>query len=99
MTVDYPYAFRPAGLDRAAKLRAGDEAHRDLRARTLIFWNGKLLVEKSHPHKAELAALGHDVVEMPDGDMRAGAVTAAGIVDGAPIACADWRRTTWAGIV
>ncbi|MGC4026308.1 MAG: gamma-glutamyltransferase [Mesorhizobium sp.] len=61
--------------------------------------NGKLLVEKSHPHKAELAALGHEVVEMPDGDMRAGAVTAAGIVDGAPIACADWRRTTWAGIV
>ncbi len=61
--------------------------------------NGKLLVEKSHPHKAELAGLGHDVVEMPDGDMRAGAVTAAGIVDGAPIACADWRRTTWAGIV
>ena len=44
------------------------------------------------------AALGHDVIAMPDGDMRAGAVTAAGIIDGVPIACADWRRHSWAGV-
>lgn len=61
--------------------------------------NGRLLIEKSHPQRAELAALGHDVVEMADGDMRAGAVTVAGIVDGLPVACGDWRRTTWAGVV
>jgi gamma-glutamyltranspeptidase/glutathione hydrolase len=46
-----------------------------------------------------LARLGHKVTEMPDGDMRAGAVTAAGFIDGAPVAVADWRRTSWAGIV
>ncbi|MBX3598913.1 MAG: gamma-glutamyltransferase [Rhizobiaceae bacterium] len=61
--------------------------------------NGKLLVERSHRHKDILSKLGHKVTEMPDGDMRAGAVTAAGMFDGAPIAVADWRRTTWAGIV
>lgn len=60
--------------------------------------NGKLLIERSHPHKGLLARLGHKVTEMPDGDMRAGAVTAAGIIDGAPVAVADWRRTTWAGV-
>ncbi|WP_199498873.1 gamma-glutamyltransferase [Mesorhizobium denitrificans] len=61
--------------------------------------NGKLLIEKSHPQKENLAELGHKVVEMPDGDMRAGAVTAAGFIDGSPVAVADWRRTTWAGVV
>jgi gamma-glutamyltranspeptidase/glutathione hydrolase len=60
--------------------------------------NGKLLVEASHPRRDALAALGHDVVPMADGDMRAGAVTAAGIIDRAPIACADWRRETWASV-
>jgi gamma-glutamyltranspeptidase/glutathione hydrolase len=60
--------------------------------------NGKLLVEASHPQRIELAALGHDVVSMADGDMRAGAVTTAGIFNRAPIACADWRRETWASV-
>ncbi len=59
--------------------------------------NGRLLVEASHPARELLSSLGHDVVEMPDGDMRAGAVTLAGVIDKAPIACADWRRRTWAG--
>lgn len=61
--------------------------------------NGRLLIERSHGRREILASLGHAVTEMPDGDMRAGAVTAAGIIDGAPVACADWRRTTWAGVV
>jgi gamma-glutamyltranspeptidase / glutathione hydrolase len=60
---------------------------------------GRLLIERSHPRRAVLAGLGHAVETMPDGDMRAGAVTAAGVIDGAPIACADWRRLNWAGIV
>jgi NAD+ diphosphatase len=41
--LDYQYAFRPGELDRAAQLRAGDEPRRDARARTLVFWKGKLL--------------------------------------------------------
>lgn len=61
--------------------------------------NGLLLIEESHPRQALLAALGHKVTPMRDGDMKAGAVTAAGSIDGAPVACADWRRHTWAGIV
>ncbi len=61
--------------------------------------NGNLLVEASHPRREALAALGHRVVEMPDGDMRAGAITAAGVLNGAPVACADWRRLSWAGVV
>ena len=60
--------------------------------------NGRLLVEANHARFPLLAALGHDIVVMPDGDMRAGAVTAAGIIDGVPIACADWRRHSWAGV-
>ena len=61
--------------------------------------NGLLLFEASHPGREALSALGHDLVEMPDGDMRAGAVTLAGLIDDAPIACADWRRYTWAGVL
>lgn len=61
--------------------------------------NGLLLVEESHPRSALLAELGHKVTPMRDGDMRAGAVTAAGSIDGAPIACGDWRRHSWSGIV
>lgn len=61
--------------------------------------NGQLLIEESHPRQALLASLGHKVAPMPDGHMKAGAVTAAGSIDGAPVACGDWRRNTWAGIV
>lgn len=61
--------------------------------------NGLLLIEESHERRALLASLGHRVTPMPDGDMKAGAVTAAGFIDDAPIACGDWRRLTWTGIV
>ncbi len=60
--------------------------------------NGLLLIEESHDRRGLLAGLGHKVTPMRDGDMRAGAVTAAGFIDDAPIACADWRRLTWSGI-
>ena len=60
--------------------------------------NGTLLVECAHPLGAALSALGHRVAPMADGDMRAGAVTAAGYIGGTPIACGDWRRLTWAGV-
>jgi NAD+ diphosphatase len=41
--VDYGFAFRPGELDRAAQLRATDGGRQDDRARTLVFWRGKLL--------------------------------------------------------
>jgi len=43
--LDYQYAFHPGELDRAVNLRAGDAARNDLRARTLVFWKGKLLAD------------------------------------------------------
>ncbi len=43
--MEFGIAFGPGGLDRAAGLRAGDEARRDPRARTLVFWRGKLLAD------------------------------------------------------
>jgi NAD+ diphosphatase len=43
--LDYAFAFHPGELDRAAQLRAGDTARQDERARTLVFWRGKLLAD------------------------------------------------------
>jgi gamma-glutamyltranspeptidase/glutathione hydrolase len=60
--------------------------------------DGRLLVEAGHLARDDLIARGHDVVDTPAGDMRFGAVTAAGHWQGAPFALADWRRTTWAGV-
>lgn len=60
--------------------------------------DGRLLVESGHPSRDDLAVRGHEVVDTPSGDMRFGAVTAAGVQDGAPWALPDWRRTTWAGV-
>lgn len=42
--MDFSHAFQPGGLDRAIELRVGDAARSDARARTLVFWRGKLLV-------------------------------------------------------
>ncbi len=60
--------------------------------------NNRLLVEAGHPARNDLVARGHDVVEVPAGDMRFGAITAAGVWQGQPFALADWRRMTWAGV-
>lgn len=43
--MDYGHAFQPGGLDRAAALRAEGGPRQDDRARTYIFWRGKLLVD------------------------------------------------------
>jgi len=61
--------------------------------------NGALLIERSHPGIQELAARGHQVSPLPDGDNRFGAVVCAGYLDGQPVAAADWRRETAAGAV
>lgn len=59
---------------------------------------GRLLVERSASWAEPLAARGHDVVTVDDGDEAFGAVAGAGLRDGWPVAVADWRRTTWAGV-
>ncbi len=60
--------------------------------------DGKLLVEKGHPALDDLSRNGHRTVPTEAGDMRFGAITAAGRHGNTPFALADWRRTTWAGV-
>lgn len=60
--------------------------------------NDKLLIERSHARISELRRLGHPVEILPDGAMRFGAVVCAGHLNDEPIACADWRRETAAGV-
>ena len=43
--MDFGFAFKPGELDRVAHLRTTDEARNDARARTLVFWRGKLLAD------------------------------------------------------
>jgi gamma-glutamyltranspeptidase / glutathione hydrolase len=61
--------------------------------------NGMLLVEQSHTGMERLAALGHRVKPMADGDIRFGGVVCAGCIDNELVAAADWRRETAAGVV
>lgn len=60
--------------------------------------DGKLLLEYGHAARDALLARGHAVVDRAAGDMRFGAITAAGIGDGVPFALPDWRRHTWSGV-
>lgn len=60
--------------------------------------NDKLLIERSHSRIDQLRALGHPIEILPDGAMRFGAVVCAGHLNDEPIACADWRRETAAGV-
>jgi gamma-glutamyltranspeptidase/glutathione hydrolase len=59
---------------------------------------GALLIEEGHPAMDALAALGHQLRPLTAGDNRFGAVVCAGYVEDAPLAVADWRRETWAGV-
>lgn len=43
--MDFGFAFRPGDLDRAAQLRTANDARGDTRARTIVFWRGKLLAD------------------------------------------------------
>jgi gamma-glutamyltranspeptidase/glutathione hydrolase len=61
--------------------------------------NGALLVEQRHAGIEGLSALGHRVTRCVDGDVRFGAVVSAGYIDAEPIAAADWRRETAAGVL
>jgi gamma-glutamyltranspeptidase/glutathione hydrolase len=60
--------------------------------------NGNLLIERSHAGAGRLSSLGHRVEPLADGEMRFGAVVCAGYIDDEPIAAADWRRETAAGV-
>jgi gamma-glutamyltranspeptidase/glutathione hydrolase len=59
---------------------------------------GHLLIERSHQGAGRLAALGHDVTLLDDGDEVFGSVVCAGVKAGVPVAAADWRRQSWAGV-
>jgi len=61
--------------------------------------DGGLLIEESHASARSLEALGHRLTRCADGDVRFGAVVSAGYLDQEPVAAADWRRETWAGVV
>jgi gamma-glutamyltranspeptidase / glutathione hydrolase len=61
--------------------------------------NGALLIEERHAGIEPLRALGHRITRCADGDVRFGAVVSAGYIDGEPVAVADWRRETAAGVV
>jgi gamma-glutamyltranspeptidase/glutathione hydrolase len=61
--------------------------------------DGALLIEQRHAGIEPLHALGHRITPCADGDVRFGAVVSAGYIDAEPIAAADWRRETAAGIV
>jgi gamma-glutamyltranspeptidase/glutathione hydrolase len=61
--------------------------------------NGALLIEQRHAGIEPLRALGHRITPCADGDVRFGAVVSAGYLDAEPIAAADWRRETAAGVV
>jgi gamma-glutamyltranspeptidase/glutathione hydrolase len=61
--------------------------------------DSRLLIEHTHPHRGDLAARGHDVVAVNDGDLRFGAVVCAGTAQERAFCCADWRRETWSGAV
>jgi gamma-glutamyltranspeptidase/glutathione hydrolase len=57
-----------------------------------------VLIERRHASQAGLAALGHDLVPVDDGDVRFGGVVGAGSLLGRPVSVADWRRESWAGV-
>jgi gamma-glutamyltranspeptidase/glutathione hydrolase len=61
--------------------------------------NGALLIERGHPAVDGLGALGHRMLLCPSGDVRFGAVVSAGFIEAEPVAAADWRRETAAGVV
>ncbi len=81
-----------------AWLLAGTPLDRAVHAPRWRGEDGRLLLEAGHPARAVLAARGHAVIDLAAGDMRFGAVTAAGTTGGLPFALANWRRTGWAGV-
>lgn len=78
--------------------RQDQELHQSISRPRWRSENDTLLIEKSHPGIEGLAALGHRIHPLPDGDTRFGAVVCAGYLDSQPIAAADWRRETAAGV-
>jgi gamma-glutamyltranspeptidase / glutathione hydrolase len=58
-----------------------------------------LLIERSHPGREALGALGHRVDVRDDGDGSFGEMTSAGIAGGRTFALSDWRRSTSSGVV
>jgi gamma-glutamyltranspeptidase/glutathione hydrolase len=79
------------------RLRAGEPLSAALAAPRWRSQDGRLLVEIGHPAADALADRGHDVELRPAGDPVFGAVVAAGITGGTPVAAGDWRRRVSSG--
>lgn len=60
--------------------------------------NGRLLIERGHPARADLAHRGHRLDERPMNDPLFGAVVAAGLHGGELLASADPRRNVSRGV-
>jgi gamma-glutamyltranspeptidase/glutathione hydrolase len=61
--------------------------------------SGQLLIERSHPGRAALEALGHRIEVRDDGDGTFGSMTSAGVAGGRAFALSDWRESTSSGAV
>ncbi|MCC6826812.1 MAG: gamma-glutamyltransferase [Novosphingobium sp.] len=79
-------------------VRRGEDLARAIAAPRWRSEGGALLIEESHPARPALAARGHNLAPLPDGQMRFGALACAGLSGGQPLAVADWRRENWAGV-
>jgi gamma-glutamyltranspeptidase/glutathione hydrolase len=75
-----------------SRLRAGQSLEQAVGAPRWRSEGGRLLVEASHPTQDELAARGHELSLLVDGDERFGAVVSASAGPDGPSAVGDWRR-------
>jgi gamma-glutamyltranspeptidase/glutathione hydrolase len=80
-----------------SRLRAGADLPAAVGAPRWRSESGRLLVEASHPAMDELAARGHELSVLEDGDERFGAVVSASSGPDGPSAVGDWRREVTAG--
>jgi gamma-glutamyltranspeptidase/glutathione hydrolase len=79
------------------RLRSGVELASAVGAPRWRSESSRLLIEASHPAAEELAARGHELTVLEDGDERFGAVVSASCGPEGPSAVGDWRREVAAG--
>jgi gamma-glutamyltranspeptidase/glutathione hydrolase len=79
------------------RLRSGADLGAAVAAPRWRSESSRLLVEASHPAREALAARGHELSVLEDGDERFGAVVSASCGPDGPSAVGDWRREVAAG--
>jgi gamma-glutamyltranspeptidase/glutathione hydrolase len=75
-----------------SRLRAGQSLEQAVGAPRWRSESSRLLVEASHPAQDDLAARGHELSVLEDGNERFGAVVSASAGPDRPSAVGDWRR-------